>query len=196
MGSVRELLVAACHPWTRGVHVCTDGTRLSHAQFLGEPAVRRGNRIAELARQRSLPRCALQGRGQFRGGSTVFLERGFQRPLPPLGLQFLHLRLRKLGREREVRMLAGKGLAPRRRADGPVARKGAANHPVVVRVSPRDRDEIGRVSQPRLGLIRAAGGFQDDGGLEPLRCRAAKPCRQTNGARRPWRRCRAGGCRG
>ena len=96
----------------------------------------------------------------------------------------------------KVRTLAGKGLAPRRRADGPVARKGAANHPVVIRVSPRDRDEIGRVSQSRLGLIRAAGGCQDDGGLEPLRCRAAKPCRQTNGARRPWRRCRAGGCRG
>ena len=55
MGSIRELLVAACHPWRRGVHVGTDGTRLAHAQFLGEPAVRRGNRIAELARQRSLP---------------------------------------------------------------------------------------------------------------------------------------------
>ena len=41
MGSIRELLVAACHPWRRGVHVGTDGTRLAHAQFLGEPAVRR-----------------------------------------------------------------------------------------------------------------------------------------------------------
>ena len=41
MGSVRELLVAACHAWTRGVHVGADGTRLAHAQFLGEPAVRR-----------------------------------------------------------------------------------------------------------------------------------------------------------
>ncbi len=65
MGSVRELLVPAHHPWSRGVHVCADGTRLAHAQFLGEPAVRRGDRIAELARQRSLPRRALRGRSQF-----------------------------------------------------------------------------------------------------------------------------------
>ena len=40
MGSVRELLVAACHAWTRGVHVGADGTRLAHAQFLGEPGDR------------------------------------------------------------------------------------------------------------------------------------------------------------
>ena len=32
-GVRRELLVAACHPWTRGVHVGTDGTRLAHAQL-------------------------------------------------------------------------------------------------------------------------------------------------------------------
>ena len=38
-GSVRELLVAAHHAWSRGVHICADGTRLAHAQFLVEPEV-------------------------------------------------------------------------------------------------------------------------------------------------------------
>jgi hypothetical protein len=154
MGSGRESLVAVLQSWVRRVHIGTNGTRLAHRQFSGQPAVGRRDRIPELPRQRPLPEGTLGGGGQFRRGAPALPEGNLQGSLPPLGLHFPNLFLGKSGAEGEVRVLARQGPAPRRRPNGPTPRKGAADHPVVIRVPLRDHDQMVHISRPRIGWRR------------------------------------------